>query len=379
MGSAQSVINFGALGDGKTDDSKAFLRAWEAICRGSTKNPTLVIPHGKTFLMNPVAFRGPCKPSVINFQIDGNIVASRNLGAFDVTRRERWISFYHVRGLHVYAKGQLDGNGDVWWAACPYLNPNCRRPTLLTFFGCSNLIVNGLRTINSPRNHISIHKVDSAVISNLYLSSPKTSTNTDGIDIEGSTNVRIEDSTIETGDDCIAINTGVNTLHITRVNCVSSHGISVGSLGKNGAFAKVEGIYVSHCNLTGSHNGVRIKSFPGGRGYAKNIWFTDIELHDSGNPIIIDQFYSLPLSIPNGSTDVEISDVHYVGIRGTSINDTSINLKCSKTVGCKDIHLTDINITPSINIPPKSRLTAQCINAHGKATRTSPAVTCLSP
>ncbi|KAM7253701.1 hypothetical protein ACFE04_031383 [Oxalis oulophora] len=310
-------------------DLYAILLAWETICHGATRNPTLLVPAGKTFLLNPIDFTGPCKPSIVTVQIDGNIVASRNLEVFDVFQRERWLSFSNVNELHVYAKGLIDGNGDVWWTACSKTS-NCQRPTLLAFFGCHNLIVNGLRTHNSGRNHISINNVHTAVFSNLHLNAPENSHNTDGIDIATSTLVRIEDSNIETGDDCIAINSGVFNLHIDR----------------------------------------------GGRGYAKNIWFTDITLIDSDNPIIINQLYFAPV---DGSTDVKISDVHFNGVRGTTTRDTAINLQCSKTMGCHGIYLNDINITPSRKNPPKSRLTAICTNAHGKAWRTTPAATCLSP
>ncbi|KAM7253793.1 hypothetical protein ACFE04_031475 [Oxalis oulophora] len=375
IGSSQSVDIFGTFGDGITDDSNAFLRAWDAICTGAQNPPRLEIPAGKTYLTNPITFQGPCKPDVITIQINGNLVASTDFRAYTASG-ERWITFEYVRGLHVYGNGQLDGKGQVWWRACP--GGSCMKPTIISFINCDGLIVKGLRTLNSPRNHISIVGARAAVFANLYLKSPETSINTDGINISDSTNVRIEDTTIETGNDCIAINSGVTNLNISRINCGPGHGISVGSLGKNGAYAKVDGVHVSHCNFTGTQNAVRIKTFPGGGGYAKNIWFTDIELHDSDNPIFIDQFYPASYSFPD-ALDVQISGVHFTGIRGTSIRDTAINLQCSKALGCHGIYLTDINITASRKNPPGSKLKAICTNAHGKALRTSPPATCLSP
>ncbi|KAM7253913.1 hypothetical protein ACFE04_031595 [Oxalis oulophora] len=374
IGSARSVEEFGAVGDGITDDTNAFLKTWDAICNGVQTIPTLEFPAGKTFLMNPITFSGPCKPKTITVLINGNLVATTNFEAYNVTGRDRWISFYNVNGLRVYGTGQLDGRGKVWWTACP--EGRCPRPSILAFIGCNNLLVKGLRTLNSPRNHISIVGVRKALFSSLHLKAPGDSVNTDGIVMYDATNVRIEDSTIETGDDCIGITSKVTTLNITRVNCGPGHGISVGSLGGGGEIALVDGVYVSHCNFTGTLNAVRIKTFPGGGGYAKNIWFTDIELHDSDNPIFIDQFY--PKFFLDGP-DVKISDVHFTRIKGTSIRETAINLQCSRALGCHGIYLTDINITPSKKNPPRSKLTAICSNAHGKALRTSPAATCLLP
>ena len=40
---------------------QAFIRAWEGLCGDKSPDPTLIIPSGKTFLIKPVAFNGPCK------------------------------------------------------------------------------------------------------------------------------------------------------------------------------------------------------------------------------------------------------------------------------------------------------------------------------
>ncbi|KAF2538326.1 hypothetical protein F2Q68_00022599, partial [Brassica cretica] len=65
----------------------------------------------------------------------------------------------------------------------------------------------------------------------------------------------------------------------------------VESLGKNGEFATVEEVSVKNCTLTNTTNGVRIKTYQNGLGYARKISFEDIKMVDSGNPIIIEQNY----------------------------------------------------------------------------------------
>ncbi|KAM7254014.1 hypothetical protein ACFE04_031696 [Oxalis oulophora] len=347
MGSAQiNVTKFGAVGDGKTDDSKAFEKAWDTVCQTASGNPTLVIPAGKTFLTNPIAFKGPCKASSVKVQILGNLVAPTTVGVYDVFDREHWIMFSQVNGLHVEGKGQIDGKGNSWWAACKTITDSCKRPTIMTFNGCDDLVVNGLNTVNSQRNHISIGNCD----------------------------------------DCIAVGTGISALNITRVNCGPGHGISVGSLGRNGESAEVEGVFVSDCTLTGTQNGVRIKTVQGGSGYARNIRFTNITLVDSDHPIIIDQYYCPHSTCASKASDVRVSDVYYNGIHGTSTRLAAISLQCSKAFGCKNINLNNINITasaqsvhPIVEDGETATLVANCTNAHGKASKTTPAVTCLLP
>lgn len=57
-----SVDAFGAKGDGKTDDSRAFMNAWKKAC--STPAATLVVSRNKNYLLKPLTFSGPCKSSI---------------------------------------------------------------------------------------------------------------------------------------------------------------------------------------------------------------------------------------------------------------------------------------------------------------------------
>jgi len=69
----------------------------------------------------------------------------------------------------------------------------------LRFLDCQALTLSNLNHMNSPKNHISVDSCKNASISNLHVTAPPTSPNTDGIDISESTNIAIMNSTIETG------------------------------------------------------------------------------------------------------------------------------------------------------------------------------------
>lgn len=64
-----------------------------------------------------------------------------------------------------------------------------------------------------------------------------------------------------TGDDCIAINSGSSWISITGVTCGPGHGMSIGSLGEDGAYQTVEEVNVENCSFRGTDNGVRIKTW----------------------------------------------------------------------------------------------------------------------
>ncbi|KAF6156642.1 hypothetical protein GIB67_017778 [Kingdonia uniflora] len=240
------------------------------------------------------------------------------------------------------------------------------------FQNCKDLKIQHLNLLNSAKNHLAIDGCSGSRISNVYISSPENSPNTDGIDIASSSNVQILDSTIKTGDDCVAINGGSSFINITHVQCGPGHGISVGSLGSNGAHETVEEVHVSNCNLTNTMYGLRIKTWQGGSGYVRKIAFDQINVINVGIPIFIDQYYC------NGGNNcgtskrsgLQVSDVSFRGVTGTSSSRDAIKLICSRTIGCYNILMQGISIRPGL---------ATCINAHGRAFQTVPALPCLSP
>ncbi|GMY33441.1 probable polygalacturonase At3g15720, partial [Fagus crenata] len=279
-----NVIDYGAVGDGQTDDSQAFLKAWENVCGASQGTPTLNIPQGKTFMLGPVEFQGPCKSNSIQFQLQGTLVApTRDAWKGD----DKWIQFLYVDGLIINGGGLIDGQGASWWESCI----NCDRPTALSIHSCNGSQITEISHLNSARNHISINACSGVHVSKLEITAPDDSPNTDGIDISHSNSITIENSTMGTGDDCVAINGGTYDINITNVVCGPGHGISIGSLGANGAYETVEDVHVKGCLFKGSQNGVRIKTWPGGSGYARNISFEQITLVGARHPIIIDQYY----------------------------------------------------------------------------------------
>ncbi|XP_010527120.1 PREDICTED: probable polygalacturonase At3g15720 [Tarenaya hassleriana] len=370
FGNSADVTKFGAIGDGKTDDSKAFLKAWEKVC-GANDPQTLQIPHGKNFLLQPLAFNGPCK-STIQVQLLGNLVGPESSGWLG-DQKDKWIIFRGVDDLLFKGSGTIDGRGEPWWkAAKPKDDTN--RPTSLCFQSCNNLQVKGFTSINSPRNHISITGCNRASISNVNLIAPEESPNTDGIDISGSNQINITDSYIGTGDDCVAVNGGSVGIIIRNVNCGPGHGLSIGSLGRNGKRETVEQVRVQNCTFNRTDNGARIKTWPGGSGYVKNITFEQITLIEAKNPIIIDQFYGH--CYPNckgGNSAVEIRDVRFIGFNGTSMSKEAIKLNCSSVCGCDNVALEQVNIKSAVR---GKGIEAVCNNARVACQHSVPSVEC---
>ncbi|XP_056692263.1 probable polygalacturonase At3g15720 [Spinacia oleracea] len=367
-----NVMNYGAIGDGLQDDTPAFSKAWADVCGAIGEIPTLTIPAGKTFLLTPISFHGPCKSSNIHVEIQGKLVAPDNRGSWKNCEANCWIVFSSVENLIVDGSGKINGTGSIWWQN----NDPTTRDNALCLINCNGLRLQGLTHVDSPKSHISISGCNNSIISNLQIMAPETSHNTDGIDIISSNRVHISDSIIQTGDDCIAIGSHTSWLNITGITCGPGHGISVGSLGKEGEDAKVEEIYVKNCTFKGSLNGARIKTWQGGLGYARNIIFEDIPLIDVGNPIIIDQYYcDGAKNCGTAQSGVKVTGVSYRGFHGTSKTAAAISLNCSSTVACTGIVMESINIVSSTS---SYDTYAVCINAQGKQSLVAPQVPCLT-
>ncbi|CAL5199800.1 unnamed protein product [Lathyrus oleraceus] len=374
-----NVLNYGAVGDGRINDSPAFLKAWKDVCKSKSDTSQLIIPAGKTFLLRPIAFNGPCNSNNIYIQLSGNIVAPATKSEYSGSHLNTWIGFSFVNGLIISGKGTIDGRGSMWWKQPCLGNPSpgtsCRPPTAITLNRCNGFKLKDYKSINPARSHITLTNCIKGIITNLKLIAPGESPNTDGIDISSSKEIQVRDSIIATGDDCIAISAGSSLINITGITCGPGHGISIGSLGARGESDIVEDVHVKNCTIIETLNGVRIKTKQGGGGFARRITFEKIKFVRANNPIIIEQFYCIkPMICPNKTQAIKVSDVTFKWILGTSLTDKAINLNCDQNVGCSNIVFDHVYVQSAV---PGMKVFSFCHNAHGTATHTKPKPFCL--
>ncbi|WMV23821.1 hypothetical protein MTR67_017206, partial [Solanum verrucosum] len=218
--------------------------------------------------------------------IYGTLLASDDTSNYNKDSRH-WLIFDSVQKLVVGGAGVINGNGKIWWKNSCKIN----KKLALTFYKCNNLKVKDLKIEDAQQIHLLIEKCVVVEVSKLVVSSPENSPNTDGIHITNTQNIQISDSTIATGDDCISIVDGSQKVLATSITCGPGHGISIGSLGGGNSEAHVSDIHVNGAKLSGTTNGLRIKTWPGGFGSASNIKFQNVVMNNVKNPIIIDQNY----------------------------------------------------------------------------------------
>ena len=246
----------------------------------------------------------------------------------------------------------------------------------LRFFTSNNVTVQGLRVQNSPEFHFRFDSCRGVVVSGLSISSPQQSPNTDGIHIENTQDVLVANTAVSNGDDCVSIGAGTLNVRIENVTCALGHGISIGSLGKQGSRACVANVTVRNAVIRRSDNGVRIKTWQGGSGSVSSVAFENVRMDAVRNPIIIDQYYCLSRTCENATTAVLVSGVSYAGIRGTyDARSPPIHFGCSDAVPCTNITLADVELLPAAGQAVDDPF---CWNVYGSAaTPTVPPVACL--
>ncbi|CAM0877103.1 unnamed protein product [Alopecurus aequalis] len=342
----QFATDYGARGDGKQDDTQALAKAWNVAC-SSSRPSELLIPKGKSYLLKSTILSGPCKSTVV-LMVKSTLVDPASRSDWSEDNISHWIMFQGVSDLTVTGGGTINGNGEIWWNNSCKTNealPCTQAPTALTFHLCNNLKVENLKIIDSQQIHMSVEDCSDVQLARLSITAPGASPNTDGIHITRSKDVQVRDCVIKTGDDCMSIEDGTHNLHVTKVVCGPGHGISIGSLGDGNSRAEVSGNTIDSVQLYGTTNGARIKTWQSGSGYAKDITFQNIIMDNVQNPIIIDQKYcDSDKPCQNQESAVEISNIIFKNIRGTTTSKDAIMLSCSKNSPCSDIAMENIEL-----------------------------------
>ncbi|KAJ0035673.1 hypothetical protein Pint_24954 [Pistacia integerrima] len=147
-----NVLSFGAKGNGVTDSTQAFSKAWVAAC-GSTESTTIYVPKGR-YLLGSMTFKGDCKNTDITMRIDGTLVAPSDYHV--LAQADNWLSFEGVSGVSITG-GALDAKGSALWN-CKAKGTNCPNgATTVSFSNSNNIKIKGLISLNSQMSHIVIN------------------------------------------------------------------------------------------------------------------------------------------------------------------------------------------------------------------------------
>uniref|UniRef100_A0A1J3JCE8 Putative polygalacturonase n=1 Tax=Noccaea caerulescens TaxID=107243 RepID=A0A1J3JCE8_NOCCA len=303
-----SILEFGAVGDGKTLNTLAFQNAvFYLKSFGDKGGAQLYVPPGRwlTGSFNLTSHL------TLFLEKDAVILASQDPSHWEVVDPlpsygrgidlpgKRYMSL--INGYKLYDvvvtgdNGTIDGQGLLWWDRFNSHSLKYSRPHLVEFVSSKNVIVSNLTFLNAPAytihsvycSHVYIHKVTA----NTSPESPYTI----GIVPDSSDNVCIQDSSINMGYDAISLKSGWDEYGISysrptanvQIRNVDLRGASGSSISfgseMSGGISDVE---VRDARIHNSFSGIAFRTTKGRGGYMKEIDVSNIHMVNVGTAFL---------------------------------------------------------------------------------------------
>jgi len=299
-----NVRDYGACGDGQTLDTLAIQAAIESCAQqggGTVLLPAGRYVSGSIFLRSDLTLHLDAGATLLGSEdpSDYPIVSGRWEGAEQATHASL-ISGRALRNVAIVGRGTIDGRGAQWWQRFNAGTLGQPRPRLISFADCTNILIEGITATNSPSWTINPVHCANVVVNQVTIINPADSPNTDGINPDSCSEVRIANCYVSVGDDCITIKSGNEAedparrapcVNITVTNCIMAHGhggVVIGSEMSGG----VRNVVVSNCVFIGTDRGIRLKSRRGRGGLVEDIRISNIVMTDVLCPITLNLYYA---------------------------------------------------------------------------------------
>ena len=382
---AQSIFNvkdFGAKGDGKTDDAPAIQKAIDACTNAG--GGRVLFPAPGTYLSGPFNLK-----SNIDFHLPGNVLLLAHpdekkytKSAFRTNPGEGtiWIGGENIENLTLSGTGEINGNGISFMGAeledsyvLKPFNIVDPRPHVLTIVGGKNIRIRDLKIGNSAYWTVHLIGCDDVVISGITLLNSLKVRNSDGIDLDHSKNVRISDCYIESGDDCICLknrreyeefgvceNIVVSNCTMTSRSCA----IKIGSENMD----TIRQVLFNNCIIKKSNRGVGIQNRD--EGVVTDVIFSNMIIEGQlfsdvwwgkAEPIYVTAFRRAKIDhkdanwrFPKGATEGrvgEVKNIYFSNIKCISENGIFVSAESADKISNIVFDNVDIFIDKTTSLP----------------------------
>ncbi len=338
-----TLTDFGAVGDGETLCTKAFVKAIDALA--SKGGGHLIVPRG-IWHTGPIVLKSNIDlhlemGAVILFAADETLypIINTSFEGLDTRRCQSPLSGFNLENISITGQGVIDGNGRYWrplkkskvtegqwkefttgkgvetkkgyWVpsegyakgeASANMNvpqnmntpedwesiKRFLRPVMVSLVGCKNVMLQDVIFQNSPAWNLHPLMCENVIIDHVLARNPAYAQNGDALDLESCKNVLIVDSKFDAGDDGICIKSGKDADGRRRgkpCENVVVDGCTV--FAGHGGFVVgsemsggVRNIMVRNCQFLGTDVGLRFKSTRGRGGIVENIFVDGISMTD---------------------------------------------------------------------------------------------------
>jgi polygalacturonase len=313
-----NIADFGAIPDGETKNTESFRKAIETCAeKGGGK---VFVPEGQ-WLTGAIHLKSNIN---LNLHDKAEIIFSDNpddylpvvFTRFEGMELYNYSAFIYAKdaqNIAITGKGTLNGQDQFWqsWKTGEKksiekladmikkdtpseerifgFQDSGLRPSFIEFVNCQNIWLENFFITSSPRWTIHPIYCENILMDNLRVET--LGFNSDGIVIDSSKNVLIENCTLKTGDDTIAIKSGLEkdgwrvnrpseNIVIRNTKIEEGHsGIAIGSEMSGG----VRNVFLYNLYLDGIDQGIRAKSTKSRGGYVENVWAKNISINIATN------------------------------------------------------------------------------------------------
>lgn len=390
-----NVVDFGAKGNGKEDDSNAIASAI-AACHAAGGGQVL-IPKGR-YLTGPIHLK-----SNINLHLaeDAAVLFKTNPEAYLPLVRTSYegiecmnysplLYAYQQKNIALTGSGTFDGqaNNDHWWPWAgkdtygykegmpqqrdvqniPRLHQfneeqtpveertfgagHHLRPSFFEPFECENILVSGLTFTNAPFWLLHPFRSKNIIVDQVKLISH--GPNNDGCDPEYAQNVWIKNALFDTGDDCIAIKSGRNedgrrvkipSENIVVQNCVMKDGHGGVVMGSE-ISAGVRNVYVLDNQMDSPNldRAIRIKTNTLRGGFVDGVFVKNLTVGQVKEAVLkINTFYGI-YGVQEGTFLPEIKNIYFENVTAKNGGKYGIDIKGRASRPVENIHFKNVVI-----------------------------------
>ena len=316
MAAEFNVCDYGAKPDEKTVNTQMIQKAIDACAKAG--GGTVIFSPG-TYMTGSVFLKDN-----VDLRVDKDVLIKgvQDESAYpDVYTRvagieTNWpaalINAHNLTGAKIYGEGTISGSGSMWWDK--YWNMrreydakglrwvvdyDCKRPRLMLIYNAQNVTVEGL-TLKEP-GFWTLHICYSTnvIVDGLTIRAnldEKVGPSSDGVDIDSSSNVLVQNCDIDCNDDNFCLKAGrdsdglrVNrpTTNIVIRDCIArkGHGLITFGSETSGGIYNVE---VYNLKAYGTSTGIRFKSTQGRGGTVRDAYIHDIQMFNVRDAIKLD-------------------------------------------------------------------------------------------
>lgn len=287
-----NVLDYGAVGDGKTNDTNAIQKAVDACTLNG--GGRVLLPSGKTYSSASIRLK-----SNVDFHIESGACLKASpsgddypkinhtgtlTGSMGCTLDNPHALVYAVGETNVTISGRgcIDGNAEAFMDIVTQYHISgikFPRPKIIFFGNCKHVNVVDITLTNASTWVLHPAACEDVLISGIRILCKLNMANSDGIDPDHCKNVRIINCYIETADDCIVLKNTKElesfgeTRDIVISGCTlvsTSCAVKIGTETENDFY----NILVDSCIISKSNRGLGIQLR--GKGNVENVRFTNI-------------------------------------------------------------------------------------------------------